>query len=108
MGYPYGKTYLEQIQERPQECKEIEHAFYVLRLKYAKDHKYTDTIDLGLKENFQVLGEAFELASDTVGEIADVYHFMWDVIDALLNPEGKDEKETRIDANRTDDSDKED
>lgn len=93
MGYPYGKTYLEQIQERPHECKEIEQAFYVLRQKYAKDHKYSETIDLSLKENFEVLGEAFELASDTVGGIVDVYHFMWDVIEALLKPESKDEKE---------------
>ena len=31
-----------------------------------------------------MLGEAFELASYTVGGIMDAYHFLWDVVDALL------------------------
>lgn len=87
MGYPYGDTYLETIQKRPDECKAIRDAFYILRVKYVKDHGYSDTIDLTMEENFKVLGEAFEFASDTVGGIADVYHFMWDVLDELI-PEG--------------------
>lgn len=90
MGYPYGETYLEQIQKNPKECKEIREAFYVLRHKYVKDRPgYTDTIDLSIQENFMVLGEAFELASDTVGNITDKYHFMWDVLDELIPEEGK-------------------
>lgn len=88
MGYPYGKTYLEQIQEKPEECKEIRNAFWVLRQKYVKDHpKYSDGIELSLQENFSILGEAFELASDTVGSIQDPHHFMWDVLDELLGGE---------------------
>lgn len=86
MGYPYDKTYLEQIQSSKKECKEIENAFYVLRQKYVRDHGYSDSIDLTIKENFEVLGEAFELASATVGDIVDGYHFMWDIIEELLTP----------------------
>lgn len=85
MGYPWDKTYLQQIHEHPKEMEEIRQAFYVLRQKYAKDHDgYSDSIDLSLMENFMVLGEAFELASGTVGDISDPWHFMWDVVDALL------------------------
>lgn len=84
MGYPYGDTYLEQIRKNPDECKAIKDAFNVLRVKYMKDHGYSDTVDLSIEENFKVLGEAFEFASETVGDIADVHHFMWDVVDTLL------------------------
>ena len=92
MGYPYGKTYLEQIQEKPEECKEIRNAFWVLRQKYVKDHpKYSDGVELSLQENFSILGEAFELASYTLDGCTDEYHFMWDVLDELLTP--KVEKE---------------
>jgi hypothetical protein len=88
MGYPYGKTYLEQIKEKPEECKHIREAFYVLLRKYVKEHDgYTDPIELSIQENFSILGEAFELASDTVGSIQDTHHFMWDVLDELLGGE---------------------
>ena len=88
LGYPYGDTYLEKIQKNPRECREIREAFYVLRQKYVKDHpEYTDTIEVSLQENFNILGEAFELVSDTVGGIMDPHHFMWDVLDELI-PEG--------------------
>lgn len=90
MGYPYDKRYIDKIRENERECKEIENAFYVLRQKYTKDHGYSDSTELSLKENFEVLGEAFEFASDTVGGIMDGYHFMWDVIEELLTPEKKD------------------
>lgn len=30
MGYPYGKTYLEQIQEHPHEVADVRLAYYVL------------------------------------------------------------------------------
>lgn len=93
MGYPYGKTYLEQIQENHQECEEIKQAFYVLRQKYARDHKIGDSIELTIKQNFEVLGEAFELASETVGNITDAHHFLWDVVDELLTPKDKKEDE---------------
>ena len=88
MSYPYDKTYLEKIQERPEECDDIRKAYYVLRQKYAHDHNLGNSIDMTIKESFEVLGEAFELASITVDGITDEYHFMWDVIDALL-PEKK-------------------
>jgi hypothetical protein len=88
MGYPYDKTYLEEIQAKPKECERIRDAFYTLRLKFVRDNEgYSDIIDLSIKENFALLGEAFELASDTVGNISDEYHFMWDVLDELI-PEG--------------------
>lgn len=91
MGYPYDKTYLEQIQERPKECELIREAFYILRLKYLRDRgQNIDTDELSIKENFALLGEAFELASDVVDGITDAHHFMWDVLDALL-PERSEE-----------------
>lgn len=83
MGYPYDKTYLEQIQESKQECKEIATAFYVLRRKYMREHG-KDDIELSLQEQFSLLGEAFDIYSSTVSDITDQYHFMWDVIEALL------------------------
>ena len=86
MGYPYGDTYLEQIKKDKQECKEITTAFYVLRRKYMREHN-KDDIELSLQEQFSLLGEAFDIYSSTVGDISDQYHFVWDVIEALL---GKD------------------
>lgn len=87
MSYPYGDTYLEQIQKNPNECKQIEQAFYVLRKKYIKDHPgYNDPIDLTLPEQFMLLGEAFELGSQTLNGVSDEYHFVWDIIEALLTP----------------------
>lgn len=91
MGYPWDKTYLEQIQENEKECKKIRGAFYVLRNKYVADSdKCQEAIELGIKENFAILGEAFELASDTVDGIPDAYHFLWDILDALLTPKQGD------------------
>ena len=90
MGYPYGKTYLEQIKEGKSECEAIYNAYYVLAHKYAKDHQ-KDPTELTLKESFGILGEAFELASDILDGCTDEYHFMWDVLDELLTP--KVEKE---------------
>lgn len=90
MGYPYGDTYLEQIQKNPSECKEIEMAYRVLVEKYLKEHNKSDDIDLSLQETFSILGEAFELCSWTVRDISDQYHFMYDVLEILLTP--KEEK----------------
>lgn len=83
MGYPYGKTYLEQIKDDKKECEFIRSAFYVLRDKYCRENK-TDSIALTMKEQFMILGEAFDLASFTLNDVNDEYHFMWDVIDELL------------------------
>ena len=88
MGYPYDKTYLEQIQASKHEKEAIRNAFYVLRNKYIADHSDVDDISLSLKEEFTLLGEAFELESITL-DVPDVYHFMWDVLDELL-PRSKD------------------
>lgn len=92
MGYPYDKTYLEQIQDSKDECEDIKRAFHVLRLKYMKEHKINDVIALGIKENFEILGEAFELASQSLDGIIDLHHFMWDVEDALLTPKEEHDK----------------
>lgn len=94
MSYPYDKTYLEQIQEHENECEEIEQAFKVLRQKFVKDSPdYTDSIELPISEQFRLLGEAFELASYTLDGVADEYHFMWDVLEALLTPKEKNGKD---------------
>lgn len=91
MGYPYGDTYLEQIQKHKQECEDVRKAYYVLARRYAKE-KHTDPIDLTLQESFSLLGEAFELESVVLDGVADTYHFVWDVLDALLTPKkGKEE-----------------
>lgn len=90
MGYPYGKTYLEKIQENPKECEEITKAYRVLRRKWLVEHPEVDDVSIPLKEEFAILGEAFDLASYEVGDISDQYHFMYDVIDELLTP--KEEK----------------
>lgn len=83
MGYPYDKTYLQQIKEDKQQCADIKKAYYVLLHKYLKEH-HVDDIDLNLREFFAILAEAFELESETVSNITDVYHFMWDILDELL------------------------
>ena len=36
MGYPYDKSYLEQIKENKKECEKIINAFYVLRKNMLK------------------------------------------------------------------------
>lgn len=97
MGYPWGETYLMRIQASERECEQIRNAFYVLRSKYVADSdEYSDPIDLGIKENFSILGEAFELASDTVRDITDPHHFLWDILDELLEPK-RNEKNDSLD-----------
>lgn len=85
MGYPYDKTYLERIQESDYERQAIRNAYWVLRKKFVEDNKL-DGVSLDLKQEFALLGEAFQLESDTLA-VPDVYHFMWDVLDALLEKE---------------------
>ena len=85
MGYPYDKTYLEQIQASKNECEDIRKAYYVLAHKYAKDNNM-DPIELDITESFKLLGEAFELESNVLDGCSDGYHFMWDILDALLTP----------------------
>lgn len=84
MGYPYGKTYLEQIQESERERSDIRKAYWILRNKYNKDHGNVFDYDLTLKDEFALLGEAFELCSEVVGDITDTHHFLWDILDELL------------------------
>ena len=86
MGYPYGETYLEQIQKDKDQCQAVLDTFYTLRNKLVRDNpeKYCDTIDLSIEENFRLLGEAFELSADSVRGITDGYHFMWDICYELL------------------------
>lgn len=92
MGYPYGDTYLEQIQKNKKECEDIRKAYYILVRKYAKE-KHIDPIELTLTESFSLLGEAFELESVVLDGVADIYHFMWDVLDELLRTESGNDAE---------------
>lgn len=88
MGYPYDKTYLQQIQEKPSECQKIKNAYYAYINKLCEESpEYSDIIDIDIKTLFKILGEAFQYNSDVVGSITDAYHFMWDVLDALLKTE---------------------
>lgn len=87
MGYPFDKRYIDKIRESKRECEDITNAFNVLRRKYVNDTPgYTVIIDLSLKEQFMLLGEAFELASPTLDGITDGWHFLWDVLEELLTP----------------------
>lgn len=64
----------------------------MLRRKYVNDTPgYTDIIDLSLKEQFMLLGEAIGLASSTLDSVTDEFHFMWDVLDELFTPNEKEE-----------------
>lgn len=92
MGYPYGKTYLRQIQENPKECKAIEEAFYILRKKAAKS-KGCEDIELSISEQFYILGEAFDLASVTLDGCTDESHFLQDVVKELLTPKEKTDED---------------
>jgi hypothetical protein len=96
MGYPYGDTYLEQIQKHKQECEDIRKAYYILASKYAKE-KHIDPIELTLTESFSLLGEAFELESVVLDGVADIYHFIWDVLDALLTPKEENDSTNNLD-----------
>ena len=89
MSYPHGKTCLAQIQDNKDEKKAIRNAFYVLRDKYIADHPGVYDISLSLKEEFAILGEAFELESNTL-DVSGTYHFAWDVLDALLGDKDED------------------
>lgn len=84
MSYPHGDTYLEQIQKSKYDCSHIREAYYVLLNKFMKDNGIPDDIDLTMSQRFAILGEAFENESVTLHGIPDEYHFMWDVLDALL------------------------
>lgn len=84
VSYPYDKTYLEKIQENKTECENIENAYHVLLRKFLSETRRDDVTDLSIREQFALLGEAFEYASSTLDGITDGYHFMWDVIEALL------------------------
>lgn len=93
MGYPYDKTYLEQILENIEECEDIRRVFYALRRKYIKDNlEGGDEFSLSIQENFRLLGEAFELESWTLDGISDKYHFIGDVLEALLGSEWENKK----------------
>ena len=92
MGYPYGKTYLRQIQENPTECKTIEEAFYILRKRAERSHGGED-IELSISEQFYILGEAFDLASVTLDGCTDEYHFLQDVVKELLTPKEKTDED---------------
>jgi hypothetical protein len=96
MGYPYGDTYLEQIQKHKQECEDIRKAYYILVRKYAKE-KHIDPIELTLTESFSLLGEAFELESVVLDGAVDMYHFIWDVLDALLTPKEENDSTNNLD-----------
>lgn len=87
MGYPYGDTYLEQIQKSEYDCKHVREAFWVLVQKYKRTHNHPSGEDLTLTQYFEVLGEAFEHESAVLESCTDPHHFLWDVLDALLKEE---------------------
>lgn len=89
MGYPYGERYLEQIQGSKTECERIKNAFYALRERYLEEHGYSDHIELTVPEQFEILGEAFAYGSNVISDISDEYHFIDDVVLALLTPKEK-------------------
>ena len=93
MGYPYDKTYLEEIQSNKEECRRISEAYSTLTAKYMNDNKLHGLEELSITEQFALLGEAFELSSWNLDGIADGYHFMSDVVDALLTPREGDTDE---------------
>lgn len=90
MGYPYGDTYLEQIQKNKYDCKKIRDAFWVLAQKYKRVHGLPTGEELTLTQYFEVLGETFEHESVVLDSCTDPHHFVWDVLDALLGPEFDD------------------
>lgn len=84
MGYPYGKTYLEQIQERKDECNHLRETFWILVQKYKRVNNLPLEEDLSITQYFEVLGETFEYESSVLELCSDTNHFMWDVLDNLL------------------------
>lgn len=85
MGYPFEKRYIEQIKENPKECERIGVAYQTLKQKYLEEHG-EDMVSLPLSKDFEILGEAFQYASNILDGITDQYHFMGDVLDLLLTP----------------------
>ena len=84
MGYPYGATYLERIQQDKSMCREIETVYRTLVHKWGRDHN-TDTVNLNLEDRFLLLAEAITLCDEGRMFINDDYsHFMQDVLDCLL------------------------
>lgn len=97
MGYPYGETYLERIQNDKGECERIKSAYLVLANRMAtEEHHSMDFHDLGVVELFTALGEAFQYGSSVLDGVMDEYHFLDDVLEALLTPR---EDKVRDDAN---------
>lgn len=97
MGYPYGETYLERIQNDKKECERIKSAYLVLANRIAtEEHHSTDFRDLSVAEHFTALGEAFQYGSVVLDGVTDEYHFLDDVLEALLTPR---EDKARDDAN---------
>lgn len=89
MGYPFDKTYLEQIQDSPDECEHIKEAYYVLLGKYMRENDISDDIDLNMSQRLAILGDAFDNESWTIRDISDSYHFMGDLLETLLTPKEK-------------------
>lgn len=83
MSYPYDKTYLQQIKSNHDECEHIRSAYHILCSKFERDNNRIDD-DLTITERFALLGEAFEHESYTLNGVGDDYHFLWDVVDTLL------------------------
>jgi len=82
MGYPYGKTYLEQIQDSKNMREDVHNAYLVLLHQFCKEQGIED-IEVTLKEQFGILAEAFEYGGVS-GCVDDTTHFMQDVIHELL------------------------
>lgn len=83
MGYPYDKSYYDQIVEN-KEYNKVYEAYNVLVGKYLDDHEIHDSIDLTIPEMFQILGEAFKYGAPTLEGISDEYHFMSDILYEIL------------------------
>lgn len=97
MGYPYGQTYLEQIQDDKGERERIKDAYFVLVNRLAAEQYHAaDFRELTVAEHFTALGEAFQYASSVLDGVTDGYHFLNDVLEALLTPK---EKKGESDAN---------
>lgn len=92
MGYPYGKTYLERIQANPRQMDDIRVAYATIRAVQMQQTNRT-LEELTIPEQFAMLGMAFELISDDLQGIADPWHFIQDVIEALLPEKDEDQHE---------------
>lgn len=94
MGYPYDKTYLQQIIDRGDHRKVLD-VYHALTSKYLKEHDMNDVIDLSITEMFTLLGEAFEYGTDILN-VTDQYHFvgdvLWELLEKHIYREEKEEK----------------